>query len=402
MYDKWKQIAAVGAAAMMLTPGSLPVRAEEKKPLSVMCLGDSITDGFWLTGGYRNTLCTLITEHGFASEVDFVGPQWGITTADSYDPNHAGYSGYSIADIAQEDSISGARTGITGFAEWLMNEYPADVVFLQIGTNDILSLYDLEHFGERLETLVDIILAAIPENGQLYLATLPVMDATNNLYISDYFFTVESMDEAVSSCNEQIRALAKKKQDAGKPVTLAEINGVLTKADLYDGVHPSAEGYEKMGQFWYQRLTEYREKHSNPDVTTETSAAETTTSVTETTSTTTETTSQTAETTTETSKSATTSETTAETTVSTTTETTVSEPPADVPGDLNGDGVTDVKDAVLAARIIGMDVTAEEMPASGVAPADFNGSGQLDSDDLAALLQYIAGLITEQELRKTS
>ena len=213
MYERKKLAAAAGAAVLMLNAGTLPVHAaDQNKKVRLMCLGDSITDGFWLPGGYRNTLCSLISENGQESQVDFVGPNWG---GSGYDPQHAGYSGYSIDNIAQENSISGQRTGISSFAEWMLGEYPADVVFLQIGTNDILSLYDLEHFGVRLEGLVDTVLAELPQDGCLYLATLPVMDATNNLYISDYFFTVESMDEAVESCNAQIRAVAEKKQNEG-------------------------------------------------------------------------------------------------------------------------------------------------------------------------------------------
>ena len=265
MYERKRLAAAAGAAVLMLSAGTLPGRAaDETKKVRLMCLGDSITDGFWLPGGYRNTLCSLITENGQESQVDLVGPNWG---GSGYDPQHAGYSGYSIDNIAQENSISGQRTGLSSFAEWMLGEYPADVVFLQIGTNDILSLYDLEHFGERLEGLVDTVLAALPPEGALYLATLPQMDATNNLYISDYFFTVESMDEAVESCNAQIRALAEKKKSEGKPVILAEINRVLTKADLYDGVHPNEGGYQKMGEFWYARLNEYLSGETQPEVT---------------------------------------------------------------------------------------------------------------------------------------
>ena len=255
MYDKQKRIAAALLAAVMLT-GKGPAHAEEQK-LRVMCMGDSITDGFWLPGGYRNTLCSLVTENGLAEQIDFVGPNWGIRTDDGYDPNHAGFSGYSIDNIAQEQSVSGGRTGLSGFADTMMQEHPADVVFLQIGTNDILSLYDLDSFGERLHGLVDMILSALPEHGRLYLATLPQMDANDHLYISEYYFTVESMDEAVEHCNAQIRALAESLAAEGKPVTLANVNGILTKADLYDGVHPSEEGYKKLGTFWYKQLTDY-------------------------------------------------------------------------------------------------------------------------------------------------
>lgn len=272
MYEKRRIAAAAGAAVLMLNAGTLPGKAAEEKKIRLMCLGDSITDGFWMPGGYRNTLCGLISANGQEPLIDFVGPQWG---GSGYDPQHAGYSGYSIDDIAQSDSVSGQRTGLSGFAERMLGEYPADVVFLQIGTNDILSLYDLEHFGERLEGLVDIVLNALPENGCLYLATLPVMDASDHLYISEYFFTEESMDSAVEQCNAQIRELAKKKQADGKNLILADINKLLTKDDLFDGVHPNAAGYEKMGEFWYARLSEYINAQAVPDETTTAAAAET-------------------------------------------------------------------------------------------------------------------------------
>lgn len=338
MYERRKIFAAAGAAMLMLKGTAIPAAAEEKQTdqISLMCLGDSITDGFWLPGGYRNTLCSRITENGQEARVNFVGPNWG---GSGYDPQHAGYSGYSIDNIAQADSISGQRTGISSFADWLMETFPADVVFLQLGTNDILSLYDLGHFGERLEGLVDVILDALPENGALYLATLPCMDATNTLYISEYFFTVESMDEAVENCNAQIRALAKKKQDAGKPVILANINGVLTKEDLYDGVHPNEEGYRKMGDFWYKRLCEYLNGEAFTAQNTETAVTETTA------------------------------------------------PPVPAPeGDVTLDGKVNSADAVALAKILTGDAEASEESAM---QADLDGNRKLNAVDLTLLIRSL-------------
>lgn len=41
------------------------------------------------------------------------------------------------------------------------------------------------------------------------------------------------------------------KQSEGKPVKFADIHSVVDyKADLYDGVHPNEQGYEKMGKYW--------------------------------------------------------------------------------------------------------------------------------------------------------
>ncbi len=227
---------------------------ETEKVIRVMPLGDSITDGYSTLGGYRQPLANMLEENGYSDNIDFVGPNWG---GNCYDCQHAGYSGYSIDDIKQEDSISGARTGLQSFIDWLMESYPADVVMLQIGTNDILSYYDLDNIGTRLEKLVDTILTYIPDDGMLYLSTIPCMDATNTLYINEYYFTVESMDACVDAYNAEIMRIADEKQAEGQNVILSDVNSVLTKADLYDGVHPSESGYQLMAEHWYNILTGY-------------------------------------------------------------------------------------------------------------------------------------------------
>lgn len=334
MYEGIYKIAAAAGAFTVMLSGAVPAvsAGETENKVKVMCFGDSITDGFWLPGGYRNTLCSLLTEQGRAEDVDFVGPNWG---GSGYDPQHAGYSGFSITDIAQADSISGQRTGISGFAGALMDNYQPDVVLLQIGTNDILSLYDLAHLGERLEALTDCITEKLPENGMLYLATLPVMDATNTLYISEYYFDTEKMDASVALCNTQIRDLAKKMQAEGKPVQLAEINKLLTKDDLFDGVHPSEEGYRKMGQFWYEQLTAYLDGES---VVTEPQ------------------------------------------------ETTAPPEPEPVRGDLDGDGACRTADAVLLTKHLS---TAQEMTAEQAARADLDGNRIINAADLTLLKREI-------------
>lgn len=379
MHDTILRKGAAFAAAVAMIAGGVGMNtgntvAGETEPIALMCLGDSITDGFWMTGGYRNTLCGLITQNNQEAQVDMVGPNWG---GSGYDPQHSGYSGYSVDNIAQEDSISGQRTGISSFIDWLMADYPADVVFLQIGTNDILSLYDLENYGARLEALVDKILVTLPEDGALYLATLPCMDATNTLYINEYFFTVESMDAAVEQCNTQIRSLVAKKRSEGARIMLADINAVLEKSDLYDGVHPNEEGYRKMGEFWYTQLCGYwngavDQGQTITTTVTTTTSTETTTTSTETTAVVTETTSVVTETTT----------TPSETTVIST-ETTV---PEVTLGDVNGDGTVTVADAVALAKYITL-----ESDSNAIVPeqADMNLDRRIDAADLSALKRHL-------------
>ena len=249
---KFKKFTA-SLTAVVLTvcaTGSLTAFPEDQdaEKLRIMPLGDSITDGFTgdPVGGYRLTLWKMLEANGYTDQIDFVGPNWG---GDGIDPNHAGYSGYSIADIPNQ------RSGIYNFVDWLMESYPADVVMLQIGTNDILSSYELDAMPERLELLVDTILEYLPEDGLLYLATIPYMDADVTDYTDAY--TVEEMDKVVDDYNTAVKMLISEKQAEGKPIALSDINSQLTKQDLLDGVHPNATGYEKMGNYWYQKITEY-------------------------------------------------------------------------------------------------------------------------------------------------
>lgn len=406
-----RKIIAVMLTFIMAFTAIFTVTAEEttNEKLRIMPLGDSITDGYWLTGGYRQFLCEKLTDGGYMDGIDFVGPNWG----GNIDPNHAGYSGYSIDNIEQADSISGQRTGISSFIDWLMENHPADVVMLQIGTNDILSYYDLDNIGTRLENLVDTILTYLPEDGMLFLATIPCMDATNTLYINEYYFTVESMDACVDAYNTSIKQIAAKKQAEGKNVILSDINSALTKADLYDGVHPNEAGYEKMAAHWYNMLTSYIDGEEIEQPTTEPTepATEPTTTepvtttvittITQQTTTTTETVTTSVDTTTTepittTDISTTTvSETTTQpvteptetTTVPVTTETATTTIVGSVlAGDVTYDGVVTVADLVLLNRCM---LGQEEIVFVKFYNADINKNNKLDIFDVILLRRML-------------
>jgi lysophospholipase L1-like esterase len=243
-----------GAGGDSSSDTSSAVSEPQIRSIKLMPFGDSITDGFWLSGGYRTTLANELEANGYSQYVDFVGRKSG---GDCYDNEHEGYSGYSIDPIAEEDSISGQRAGLSSMVESSMQKFTPDVVLLQVGTNDILSLYDLDNAGERLKNLVDKTLDGLPEDGMLYLATIPYMDANDTTYIDPEYFTVEYMDECVDSYNEKVKALVEEEKADGKNIELADVNSVLTKDDLYDGVHPSKDGYEKLGEFWYGVVSDY-------------------------------------------------------------------------------------------------------------------------------------------------
>jgi lysophospholipase L1-like esterase len=190
--------------------------------IKVMPLGDSITDGFTVAGGYRIKLWSLIKSNGYA--VDFVGSM-SNGPAELGDKNHEGHSGWRIDQI---------DTNINGW----MDSYKPQIVLLHIGTNDIAQNYDLTNAPNRVGALIDKICARLPAGGKLYVAKIiPLSTADWN--------------QKINSFNLQVAAIVQTKANQGKPVYIVDMYSALTTADLADGVHPNMTGYNKMADVWF-------------------------------------------------------------------------------------------------------------------------------------------------------
>ena len=105
--------------------------------------------------------------------------------------------------------------------------------------------------------------------------------------------------------NTIVKNLVAKKQAEGAHIEFSDINSTIdiSAGDLEDGVHPSEQGYAKMGQYWSNLLTETY-FHGTVTPTTTPATTVTTTTTTETTTTTTGTTTATDSTPAETTTSA--------------------------------------------------------------------------------------------------
>lgn len=217
------------------------------KKIKIMPFGDSMTNGFSVEGAYRNRLCDLIEENGMAEYVEFVGSQ---NTGTGYNNANEGHSGWAIAQVPAECDVDGkGRDGITTNADEWLSCYKPDIVLLQIGTNDIISLYDLDNAPKRLEVLVDKILSAISGSGRMYIARIPYFIAG-----SQYDNTGKTQDEInamIDRYNSSVTLLAEK-----KGITVVDINACISLSDLADGVHPTADGYAKMGELWFDTIKE--------------------------------------------------------------------------------------------------------------------------------------------------
>ena len=157
MWKTKKTMAGLLAATVLLGATSVlqavqiePVSAVSD-PVKIIAMGDSITHGY-INGdnGYRKYFCYDLQQNGITN-FDMVGPNnnwtdsatydWNGTTI-TYDPAHAGYSGYAIQKIGSRQGLQETifdTTYVNGDVSGnMMEAYQPDVIMLQIGTNDVL------------------------------------------------------------------------------------------------------------------------------------------------------------------------------------------------------------------------------------------------------------------------
>ncbi|ONI91554.1 GDSL family lipase [Saccharothrix sp. ALI-22-I] len=219
-----RSLVAVAALVAGVVSSTGSAVAESNGGVRVMPLGDSITDGFNVPGGYRVGLWQRLGSGNY--RVDFVGSQFN-GPASLGDHDHQGHSGWRIDQID------------ANVVTWLRNTTPRTVL-LHIGTNDVIQNRDLANAPARLSALVDRITATVP-NADVFVATItPLSDS--------------AQQSAVRTYNAAIPGMVQSKVNAGKRVRLVDMHAALTTADLADGIHPTATGYDKMAARWYSAL----------------------------------------------------------------------------------------------------------------------------------------------------
>jgi lysophospholipase L1-like esterase len=212
--------ALVVATGIVLGGGA----AHAADPVRIMPLGDSITDGFNVPGGYRTTLKPKLDAGGYAT--DFVGTL-SNGPASLTDREHQGLSGWRIDQLD------------ANVVTWLQQTTPATVL-LHAGTNDMIQGIDLPNAPARLGTLIDKITATRPDAQVLVASIVPLGTA--------------SQETNVRAFNAAIPGIVQARASAGKHVHFVDMHAALTTADLADGIHPSESGYAKMATVWYNAL----------------------------------------------------------------------------------------------------------------------------------------------------
>jgi Ca2+-binding RTX toxin-like protein len=207
-----------------------PIYGALNKP-RIMPLGDSITKGKHAVdptpGAYRIQLWSNFVADGL--RIDFVGSESNGPSSLG-DKDNEGHPGWRIDDIA--GLVDGG----------LLNTYKPEVVLLMIGTNDIRN--SLNEMYADLSNLIDKISQHSP-NTQILVSSVAPRDP------SDKFAN------KTKESNALIPGLVEDKVAQGKKVDFVKAGGSLNSKDLVsDGFHPNAQGYNKIGNAWYDALVE--------------------------------------------------------------------------------------------------------------------------------------------------
>lgn len=249
-------------------------------PVKIMAVGDSITDGYGISGSYRKYLYNELTKKGYS--IDMVGSKGSDMKVDftdsvtgesfSFDDDNTGYSGYAVREYPGRNGILETLKS----TDCLAKSQP-DIVILQIGTNDIIDNHDLSSSLESLDVLIEYILENISDSSALFVTTIPDVDP-NRTEVRDWFGnyrhsadwqTQYSDDEAEMAIHEKLKAynegvltaVKKRAEDisSGAEIISGDIFSVITdvKTQLNDGVHPNNTGYKLMGEYWAEQIDSY-------------------------------------------------------------------------------------------------------------------------------------------------
>jgi lysophospholipase L1-like esterase len=218
----------------------------------IMPLGDSITNGESpqpdsLFTGYRQPLWLLLQLNNYP--VDFVGnDSAGYAAQPEYDFNNAGYGGYSIKQISHLIKTGLDRDENVITPGPYLNYYPADVILLHIGTNDVdTTIADLEdllnyfdNYQDTTNSIIWVILAKI------------INEVPYSLTTTIYNNNIEKMAEDRIKKGDHLK-IVDMENDAG---LIYQIDTVApyNNGDMYDHLHPNNRGYAKMASLFYDSL----------------------------------------------------------------------------------------------------------------------------------------------------
>jgi len=227
--------AALAASLVMSALGG----CEKSRPIKIMPLGDSITNGTGKRSGYRSKLYADLTAAGY--EIDFVGSQRTNPSPVLPDLDHEGHPGFNI------DNILNGWKSYPGVNVWLGPDgYDPDIILLMIGGNDVGEQRDFAHAPDRLDALITRISdkkTGLQPDAHLIVSKITPRAAKPNDHHTRWY-------------NEQLEKVVARHIALGEKITLVDCYQPLEPSDLADGVHPTQSGYDKIAKVWFDAISD--------------------------------------------------------------------------------------------------------------------------------------------------
>ena len=207
------------------SPGAAPDTTPFEKPVTIMPLGDSITEGGASFCCYRLPLWEKLRTGGYL--VDYVGTRSGPSRIGPL--RHEGYGGKTVEFLAAN-------------IERLYRANPADIVLLHAGHNHFAEQKPIEGILAATEKIVTTVHAIRPEATVLVAQVIPSGKLPKYSYIPEL--------------NARLAGLVQRLVQSGQRVALVnQAKGFDWRTDtVSDLVHPNARGAEKMAARWYEAL----------------------------------------------------------------------------------------------------------------------------------------------------
>ncbi|MFI0169652.1 FG-GAP-like repeat-containing protein [Streptomyces sp. NPDC017095] len=208
---------AVGLGAMRA--------AAEPPELRILPFGDSITFGAGsTTAAYRGPLWDELRQQENTT-VSYVGSQHYGNIPDN---DNEGHPNWKINDLI-------------GITDSVMDTYKPNVVLLHIGTNDMNEAVDPAGAPDRLGSLMDKIFAKQPD---VTLVVSTLVPSANS-----------ATEQRIAAFNNSLPQEVYERREQGKHVWLVDNFAALNAtSDLADLLHPSDDGYRKMGHVFYEGI----------------------------------------------------------------------------------------------------------------------------------------------------
>jgi lysophospholipase L1-like esterase len=200
----------------------------EARAITIMPLGDSLTDGYSTTyttgGGYRTNLYTGLTAAGY--QVQFEGsstdnPSSVLKAAN--ETQHEGHPGIFIGG-------DGVHSGILDNLGAWFSTYQPDIVLLMIGTNDIAQDFEVSSAPQRLGAVLD---------------GITTLDPHAEIIVSTLIYSLNpGVNQLITNFNASLPAVVTSRSN----VDLVNNSGLLNVAtDYSDTFHLDRQGYDKLG-----------------------------------------------------------------------------------------------------------------------------------------------------------